>query len=279
MNKTALFKVPSQTLHKHRGDFPEPQQIGFAHFGYSDVDQRLIDGTYDFSSILENAMLDLSSYCEQHGYTYMRVVFSRPEDKMWGYGKALAIKAALQEVQLLVVCDFDVAVADFHVPLEGILAGWGFTSAHLVLAPEDPDRPYNQWSREEDGAAAVHTNLNIGFMVLRNHEKVMDSLELFDKCVDIVPGCGELRWGEIFPDQTAWNKFILPTFLPSEVLKAPCNESNGYNHAFGNNDGCEGLLVSHAWTAKPQLGEMVRARILHRLYASAFSPLQSALSR
>ena len=119
-------------------------RIGFAHVGYSNVSQSILDGSYNFSSSVENAMLDLSSYCEQHGYTYMRAVFIPPEDRMWGYGKAAAIKEALQKVELLIVQDFDVAIMDPSRPIESILAGWGFTPAHLVLAARDPDRSYNR---------------------------------------------------------------------------------------------------------------------------------------
>ena len=276
---TALFRLPPQTLQKRRGDFPEPQHIGFAHVGFTSVDQRVVDGRYDFLSDIENSVLDVSSYCQHHGYTYIRVVFPRPEDRMWGFGKALGMTAALQNVELLIVCDFDVAVMDFYVPIETILARWGFQPNHLVLAAEDPDRAKNKWESKPNGTAVLQTYLNIGFMVLRNHEKVFDSLELWNRCVDLVPGCEQHRWGGYVPDQAAWNKFILPTFLPSEVLRAPCNESNGYNSSYGpNNDDCEGLIISHAWGAKAQLGGVVRARILRRMYRSGFSALRRVLT-
>ena len=249
------------------------------HVGFSDVDQSLLDGSYDFSSDLQNSMLDVSSYCQHHGYTYFRAVFPQPTDRMWGYGKALAIKAALQEVELLIVCDYDVAFMDWYIPIETILAGWGFTSAHLVMAAEDPDRDKNKWVTRVNGTAVRQTYLNIGFMVLRNHEKVSDSLDLFNKCVDIVPGCEQHRWDGYVPDQAAWNKFILPTFLQSEVVRAPCNECNGYNSSFGpNNDDCEGLVISHAWGAKAQLGEVVRARLMQRIYRHSFFRLQGVLA-
>ena len=65
-----------------------------------------------------------------------------------GYAKAQAIKEALQQVQLLVVCDFDVAIMDATQPIESILAGWGFTHTQLVMAAEDPDRLSNKWPEQ-----------------------------------------------------------------------------------------------------------------------------------
>ena len=272
------MKQPSQSTHEPRGDFPRPEDIGFLHVGFSPVDPRLLNGTYDFSSDLENSMLDVSSYCRHHGYTYLRAIFSPPDDRMWGFGKALAIREALQEVKLLIVFDYDVAIMDFKVPVESILAGWGFNSSHLVLAAEEPDREKNKWKRVENGVAVEHTNLNIGFMVLRSCEKVLDSLELFSKCPDIVPGCEEHRRDGYVPDQTAWNKYVLPTFLDSEVVRSPCNDSNGYKSSYGpNNDDCEGNVISHAWGQKAALAEVVRGRMMRRVYKETFSSLRSTL--
>ena len=245
--------------------------------GFSGVEKSLLHGMYEFDSNIDNAMLDLSMYCEQHGYIYMRAVIARPEDRMWGYAKAQAIKEALQQVQLLVVCDFDVAIMDATQPIESILAGWGFTHTQLVMAAEDPDRLSNKWQSNETGTPTLKLNLNIGFMALRNHEKVLDSLELFSKCIDLIPGCDRHRWEGDFPDQSAWNIFILPTFLPQEILRAPCNEANGYSGSFKlGNDHCEGLIVTHAWNAKNQLASVIRTRLLRQTYKGAFSFLRNS---
>ena len=225
-------------------------------------------------------MLDLSSYCEQHGYTYLRAVFPPPDDRMWGWSKADIIRQALQDFELLVICDFDVTVVDSSRPIETALSDWGFLPSHLLLAAEEPDRPYNKWTSSTAGGVDIeHANLNIGFMVLRNHQKVLDSLQLFSTCLETIPGCEHYRYGKTSnPDQAAWNIFILPTFLPSEVLRAPCSEANGYAEAWGRNDGCEGSVIHHAWQAKQHMADFIKARLMQQVYRGpSFSLLRSML--
>ena len=170
--------------------------IGILHAGYSNTSGPLLQGDYAFDSATDNGMLDMSLYSAMHGYTYMRVAFEKPTDRMWGFGKGLAIKHALTHVDLLVVVDFDVAFMDLTIPLEDMLSRWGFISdSQLVLAVEDPDIPANRWTDMENGEEKTHLNLNLGFLVLRNHPKVHESLDAFFNCVDDIPDCEQFRWG------------------------------------------------------------------------------------
>ena len=123
----------------------------------------------------------------------------------------------------------------------------------------------------EDGEEKTHLNLHIGFMVLRNHHKTPRGLNMFINCVDVIPDCEQYRWGTIFPDQTAWNRFLLPIFLAEEVLKAPCSEANGYEAEWGGNSGCHGTHVHHAWILKHRLFELVKIHLLQESYKQTFS--------
>lgn len=245
--------------------------IGILHAGFTNISAELLQGDYAFESAVENGMLDMSLYSAMHGYTYLRVAFEPPNDRMWGYGKAIAIKHALQLVDILVVVDFDVAFMDLSTPLEDLLLRWGFKSEQLVLAAEDPQTPMNTWTAMEDGEEKTHLNLNIGFLILRNHPKVIKSLDTFAKCVDDVPECEAYRSGGSFPDQTAWNKFVLPIFTADEVIRAPCDEANGYRADWGENFGCQGTFVHHAWLEKYRLFEFVRDRLMHEAFKHTFS--------
>lgn len=211
----------------------------------------------------------------------MRVAFEQPSDRYWGWGKASAVKFALEQVDLLVVVDFDVTFMDITLPIEDMLLRWGFRSdQQLVMAAEDPDISNNKWTVMEDGEERTHLNLNIGFMALRNHHKTHSSLERFINCVDTVPDCEQYRWGTIFPDQTAWNRFVLPMFTAEEVVKAPCDEANGYETEWGDNSGCHGIHVHHAWIPKHRLFELVKSRLLQESFKQTFSwfSLQTAKS-
>ena len=249
--------------------------------GYTGITESVLSGSYNFSSAADNAMLDLSNFCERHGYTYFRSVVKPATDRLWGYAKGLAIKQALQEVELLIVADFDTAIADHNRPIEDVLAGWGFNASHLLLAPEDPDKPYNRYEQVIDGVSVERVNLNIGFMALRRHERVAASLDAFSTCVDLIPECEQYRWltNTTFSDQTAWNRFILPMFSPSEVVRAPCNEGGGNPEHWGNlgNDGCNGTMVHHAWGAKEALADMVRQRVITHVFRHSYGPLRSML--
>lgn len=244
--------------------------IGILHAGYTNITDDLLKGNYAFDSMLDNAMLEMSMYSAMHGYTYMRFAFEEPRDRFWGFGKAAAIKQAIKHVDLLVVVDFDVSFMDPTVPLEDMMLRWGFNSAHhLVMAAEDPDRPINKWTIIENGNESTHLNLNIGFMALRNHPKVLESLDVWSNCVDVIPDCEQFRGGA-FPDQTAWNRFALPMFAADEVTRVPCNEANGYDPEWADNFGCEGIHVHHVWYPKHRLFELVKSRLLQESFKQTF---------
>lgn len=270
-----LMKIAPQHG-RHTGSTPAAKHahIGVLQAGFTDIGVDLLHGKFGFDSATDNGMLDMSLYCAMHGYTYMRAVFQPPTDRVWGYGKAKAMKIALHHVDILVTVDFDVAFVELTMPMEDLLLRWGFASAeHLVLAAEEPKTEINEFISLEDGVEKSQLNLNVGFMVLRNHSKVLESLDVFETCVESIPECAAYQGGSNFPHQTAWNKFVLPMFSDDEVVRVPCGEANGHRPEWGENFGCEGTHVHHAGLQKLRLYEMVRDRLLHESFKHTFATM------
>ena len=149
--------------------FPPPHRIAFVHIGFSGFGE-------DYNSLHDVASLDVSLYCQRHGYSYVRLVGQPPPDRYWGYLKFPLMRKVLEEYPLAIFMDYDIFMPNTEARIEPILASWGFQSPqNLILQAEDPDIPYNVLYKllgnNDDYTKTV--NLNIGFSVMRNNPKVM----------------------------------------------------------------------------------------------------------
>ena len=216
-------------------------------------------------------------YCNIHGYQYRRyVVQAAQKDRFYGWHKPALWAKLLTEFSVVVAIDFDVIFQDLTLSLESMLSRWGFTAHTLVMQPYDPEQDFN-YVTKPDGERVL--SVNIGFSVLRSSRKVIDLLHQWSRCTIDIKACKQYKGLHL--DQDTWSMYFKPKLTDLEfvageacscikeckytgsfhsvqltfcLLAAPCNEANGHTQSEGLehfNDGCNGTLVAHHWTAPP----------------------------
>ncbi|KAL3132135.1 hypothetical protein ABBQ32_008745 [Trebouxia sp. C0010 RCD-2024] len=207
------------------------------------------------------ATLNLRLYCERHGYKYIRLVVPSVPDRSGVWLKPMYISTVIREFAITVLMDFDVLLRNDDIPLFDLLNQLGFKEDTLILQALDPvdeakDPPNSViWA---DGSRVQQANT--GFMVFRQHDRVLDILQTWTRCPDDIEGCSFSKHGS-FRDQLAWNQFIRPNLTNTELVLAPCETANGYG--FGAYPECRGEIVSHWWLSKSELVDLLRAKLLN----------------
>ncbi|KAL4434438.1 hypothetical protein ABPG75_000879 [Micractinium tetrahymenae] len=211
---------------------------------FSFGDNELADTSFTFWSL----------YARHHKYHYVRMLDAAAEEdvpaspgcaRKWQMVSAVSTLLAQDRCELLLFLDLDVMIADFKVPLLGLLQRWGFADHHLIAQPIDPGFP---WDTVHFPNGTQGVALNTGFMFFKDRPRTREIVEQWQRC-----------------PLGVWNHFIRPTLAQEEVLVLPC-----------------GKYVRHYWgwdghakaTAAFREGILKYAEEAMLLYASLHGQLQ-----
>ena len=204
-------------------------------------------------------------YALRHGYCFRRINASPDE----GYhGTWPKIQVMLEQLNatdhdMLVYLDGDAYITDTAVPFSRLLAIAGFKSTHSLMMAQDPDEEVNY---------NIHgqRNLNTGFIVARNNNVTRSIFSDILTCPERLEACEHLKrdWPH---EQGAFSSYVMPTVSSQDLLQADCDLFNGYS----TQPYCTGRYVSHAWSGKHLLSEIlideVLQAMLHALETSLLS--------
>lgn len=242
-----------------RANLPHSRSnIAFVHI--SDAPVVSPDATAE-AELSMLATLNLRLYCERHGYKYIRLVVPPVPDRSGVWLKPMYISTVIREFAITVLMDFDVLLRNDDIPFSDVLNQLGFKEDTLILQALDPvdeakDPPNSvMWA---DGSRVQQANT--GFMVFRQHDRVLEIVQTWTRCPDEIDGCSFSKHGT-FRDQVAWNQFIRPNLTNTELVIASCETANGYG--FGAYPECTGEIVSHWWLAKAELAVLLRTKLLN----------------
>ena len=234
-------------------------RVAFVHIADWPVGD--LTGTDSVPDLNMLATVNLHLYCQRHGYDYIRYVVPAPVDRKAHWLQPMYVSHVIKHYEITVMLDFDVFLRDDSLPLPDLLAKLGFRDDTLVLQALDPFAGHNMITLP-NGTRTVQGNA--GFMVFRQHDRVLKMIQDWLTCPDLIPGCN-FTTHEHFVEQDAWNLFIRPKFTSKELVLVPCDLANGYG--FGEFSECSGRFVSHWWLAKWELSELLRAKLLKHYVA------------
>jgi hypothetical protein len=161
----------------------------------------------------------------------------------------------LHKYEIVVCFDPDVYVRHPNTSIEFLINRYNFTNITSLMMASDPNSKNNQDSK---GRAT----LNMGFIIAQSNNLTKQVFRRLALCTETVPGCD--RWKYSWShEQRAFSEYFRDLLkVGSELIIAPCNELNGFEKS---GSGCEGVFVTHVWSAKHTMKERLKGILLNNL--------------
>lgn len=157
----------------------------------------------------------------------------------------------VHKYDVVVLLDADAYVVNPNISIEFLLERYNFTVNSSLLMAIHPNTAFN---KDSEG----RITLNTGFIIAQNSDSTTHVLKKLALCTKTIPGCDRWKGAWSF-EQRAFSENIRDQMkVGSELIMAPCNESNGF---IDSGTECMGSFLSHVWSQKGSVGARLQTTL------------------
>ena len=192
---------------------------------------------------------------KRHGYDYLRITSPPVPSHHDSWTKVVQLYDVLHRYDIVVLLDADAYIVNPNTSIEFLLERYNFTINSSILLAIDPNTMFNKDSKGR-------RTLNTGFIIAQNNNLTRYMLKQLALCTRTIPGCDQWKGAWSF-ERRAFSEYIRDQMkIGSELIIAPCEESNGY---VDSNTECLGTFVAHMWSHKNTMGDRLQKTMLNNL--------------